>query len=726
MFHHAKSRAYRLQEQRQSKEKGGGKEEGKEGSLKLKVILEENPKWRLLRDVLTEIQQDHETKLALMKKNEEKEEKKEEGGEEKKKKASSSSSSTFSSPSISKHGKDDEEETEDEVGTPLPPPPSSSSSSLLPSSRPKVLVLVRDQHTCNSLWTYLRRGGRALLMSRFKHYLKQRFPHLTSSSSSSSNSYSVAAAAAAGGGGKSGKWKGKGKYTRGGGRGGGGWGRTGGGAVSGKASLALQERQLLMQELERMMKEEKEEGGEARPKKKKRLQQKIKRVEGENLGMEESEEECKEEGGGFDDVSGWEEDGDSSDEEGEEEGEEDGNDEKGDSENGKGRKQKKMGPPVAVAAELKEGAAAAAAATTKGGRGGGKASRGGKGVRRRGGRGEEAAATTTTHGKEKVKVLRKRKRAWQGRRGGEKNKYKMAQDLFDRMGGSSGSSSSGDEGKEGEGGKERGKGKWGQVFIITYGQAYTNMNLLDEVAPDVVVLYDPDAQFVREVEVHQARRPMSETLKVYFTVYEKSVEEQRYLSALTREKEAFERLVQEKKHMVMPTTLYETPLPTPGSYIDKLVADTRLVTRGPSSLPSSSSSSSCLQVVVDIREFRSSLPNLLHNGGMAILPLTLTIGDFVLTPEIVIERKSVSDLFGSFGSGRLYGQVENMLRHYKVATLLIEFQDDKSFSMQAPGDIGDDIQQSNIISKMVLLTLKFPALRILWSRNPHQTVLLFK
>lgn len=311
--------------------------------------------------------------------------------------------------------------------------------------------------------------------------------------------------------------------------------------------------------------------------------------------------------------------------------------------------------------------------------------------------------------------------------GGEKNKYNMAQDLFDRMGGSSNSSSSssGDEGKDGEGRKEGGQGKWGQVFIITYGQAYTNMNVLDEVSPDAVVLYDPDAQFVREVEVHQARRPMSETLKVYFIVYEKSVEEQRYLSALTREKEAFERLVQEKKHMVMPTSLYETPLPTPGSYIDKLVADTRLVTRDASSLPSSSSSS-CLRVVVDIREFRSSLPNLLHNGGMTILPLTLTIGDFVLTPEIVIERKSVSDLFGSFGSGRLYGQVENMLRHYKVATLLIEFQDDKSFSLQAPGDIGDDIQQSNIISKMVLLTLKFPALRILWSRNPHQTVLLFK
>lgn len=58
-----------------------------------------------------------------------------------------------------------------------------------------------------------------------------------------------------------------------------------------------------------------------------------------------------------------------------------------------------------------------------------------------------------------------------------------------------------------------------------------------------------------------------------------------------------------------------------------------------------------------MREFRSSLPSLLHEAGMLLVPATLEVGDFVLTPEIVVERKSVSDLFGSFASGRLYTQV---------------------------------------------------------------------
>ena len=33
--------------------------------------------------------------------------------------------------------------------------------------------------------------------------------------------------------------------------------------------------------------------------------------------------------------------------------------------------------------------------------------------------------------------------------------------------------------------------------------------------------------------------------------------------------------------------------------------------------------------------------------------VTLTIGDFVLSPDVCVERKSISDLFGSFKSGRL-------------------------------------------------------------------------
>lgn len=60
------------------------------------------------------------------------------------------------------------------------------------------------------------------------------------------------------------------------------------------------------------------------------------------------------------------------------------------------------------------------------------------------------------------------------------------------------------------------------------------------------------------------------------------------------------------------------------------------------------------QVIVDMREFRSTLPSLLHASKMIVVPATLTVGDYILTPDICVERKSIPDLISSFNSGRLY------------------------------------------------------------------------
>lgn len=63
--------------------------------------------------------------------------------------------------------------------------------------------------------------------------------------------------------------------------------------------------------------------------------------------------------------------------------------------------------------------------------------------------------------------------------------------------------------------------------------------------------------------------------------------------------------------------------------------------------------SSRRQVIVDMREFRSSLPGILYSGGFEVIPVTLGIGDYIITPEMAVERKSIPDLMQSFNSGRL-------------------------------------------------------------------------
>jgi len=55
-----------------------------------------------------------------------------------------------------------------------------------------------------------------------------------------------------------------------------------------------------------------------------------------------------------------------------------------------------------------------------------------------------------------------------------------------------------------------------------------------------------------------------------------------------------------------------------------------------------------------MREFRSTLPSLLHASRLLVIPATLTVGDYIITPDICVERKSIPDLIQSFNSGRLW------------------------------------------------------------------------
>lgn len=48
------------------------------------------------------------------------------------------------------------------------------------------------------------------------------------------------------------------------------------------------------------------------------------------------------------------------------------------------------------------------------------------------------------------------------------------------------------------------------------------------------------------------------------------------------------------------------------------------------------------------------LPSLIDYNGIKVIPATLTVGDYILTPKICVERKALPDLESSFNSGRLW------------------------------------------------------------------------
>lgn len=274
-----------------------------------------------------------------------------------------------------------------------------------------------------------------------------------------------------------------------------------------------------------------------------------------------------------------------------------------------------------------------------------------------------------------------------------------------------------------------------QVVICTYEQArlhgYGAAALLQDLMPVCVVLYDPDVTFIRELEVFQATTQQNSqgnasSLEIYFMLYEESAEQQTYLSEIQKEKRAFDTLIHQKAHLMLPANVYDLPFHMKLQQQQQLMGENSYSMDTRTGGRAKPQRAAGVKVVVDVREFRSALPSMLHKEGLMVLPITLEIGDYILSPQICVERKSVSDLFGSLNSGRLFNQAESMRRFYQTPVLLIEFTQGKAFSLQDAGDIGSEIAATNIISKLTLLILHFPSLRIIWSRSPHATVELFK
>ncbi|NXK05677.1 XPF endonuclease, partial [Herpetotheres cachinnans] len=268
---------------------------------------------------------------------------------------------------------------------------------------------------------------------------------------------------------------------------------------------------------------------------------------------------------------------------------------------------------------------------------------------------------------------------------------------------------------------------------------YALTRVLHEVEPRYVVLYDAELTFVRQLEIYKASRPgkplrqvdlvrltlvlKEKNRKVYFLIYGGSTEEQRYLTALRKEKEAFEKLIREKASMVIPEEREgrdETNL--------DLIRDAKPASVSTDTRKAGGQEQKSVQqtVIVDMREFRSELPSLIHRRGIDIEPVTLEVGDYILTPDTCVERKSISDLIGSLNNGRLYTQCVSMSRYYKRPVLLIEFDPNKPFSLIPRGSLHQEISSNDVTSKLTLLTLHFPKLRILWCPSPHATAELFE
>jgi len=78
------------------------------------------------------------------------------------------------------------------------------------------------------------------------------------------------------------------------------------------------------------------------------------------------------------------------------------------------------------------------------------------------------------------------------------------------------------------------------------------------------------------------------------------------------------------------------------------------------------------RVVVDDREKASGVPEELTKLGLRVYFSTLSVGDYVVSPEIVVERKTVRDLLSSIYDSRIFYQAAKVAATYAKPYLLVE------------------------------------------------------
>jgi DNA excision repair protein ERCC-4 len=79
-----------------------------------------------------------------------------------------------------------------------------------------------------------------------------------------------------------------------------------------------------------------------------------------------------------------------------------------------------------------------------------------------------------------------------------------------------------------------------------------------------------------------------------------------------------------------------------------------------------------VRIVVDERERNSDIPELLKNAGAVIDFTQLKVGDYVVSSETAVERKTVRDLISSIYDGRLFVQCSDLVKYYQKPLLVVQ------------------------------------------------------
>lgn len=125
-----------------------------------------------------------------------------------------------------------------------------------------------------------------------------------------------------------------------------------------------------------------------------------------------------------------------------------------------------------------------------------------------------------------------------------------------------------------------------------------------------------------------------------------------------------------------------------------------------------------LKIVVDFREAKSGVANVLDKLGVEIIFTTLEIGDYVVSDRLAVERKRTDDFVNSLVDGKrnLFAQLSDLTRVYQKPVLIIEGTE--LFTSR-------QINPNAIYGSLISIAIDF-GVSLLYSRDEEETAAILK
>lgn len=125
-----------------------------------------------------------------------------------------------------------------------------------------------------------------------------------------------------------------------------------------------------------------------------------------------------------------------------------------------------------------------------------------------------------------------------------------------------------------------------------------------------------------------------------------------------------------------------------------------------------------LKIVVDFREAKSGVANVLDKLGVEVIFTTLEIGDYVVSDRLAVERKRTDDFVNSLIDGKrnLFAQLSDLTRVYEKPVLIIEGTE--LFTSR-------QINPNAIYGSLVSIAIDF-RVSLLYSRDEEETAAILK